>query len=116
MLNILEILEMRREFINGILVIGLIYGINYVVQNLIVFTINEKYENEIKDQNENEIKDDSEDKILDDCDLQLEKLDELEDDKKKLLDNKMEYLMNLNNKLENIKTMLQDIKGRLHNK
>lgn len=107
MLNILELLEMRKEIINGIFVIGLIYGINYFVKNLIVFTINEN-----KQENQNEIKEDLvEGETLDECDVQLSELCSKEE-----LDSKKEYLMNLNNKLLDIKKMLQDIKDQLHNK
>ena len=96
MLNVLELLEMRREIVNGILFIGLIYGINYFVKNKIIFTVDEN---------------------VDECDIQL---NELDNDNlgysKSELDDKKEYLMNLNNKLMDIKKMLQDIKDKLNNK
>ena len=36
MLNVLELLEMRKEIVNGILFIGIIYSVNYFLKSLIV--------------------------------------------------------------------------------
>lgn len=86
MLNVLELLEMRKEIVNGILFIGIIYSVNYFLKSLIV-------------------KDENLDENLDENDIQLNELE-----------NKKEYLMNLNKKLLDIKYMLQDIKDKLNNK
>jgi len=97
MLNVLELLEMRKEIVNGILFIGIIYSVNYFLKSLIV-------------------KDENLDENLDENDIQL---NELENDtvySKVELENKKEYLMNLNKKLMDIKHMLQDIKDKLNNK
>ena len=90
MLNVLELLEMRKEIVNGILFIGIIYSVNYFLKSLIV-----------KDEN----LDENVDENLDENDIQLNELE-----------NKKEYLMNLNKKLLDIKYMLQDIKDKLNNK
>ena len=108
MLNVLELLEMRKEIVNGILFIGIIYSVNYFLKSLIV-------------------KDENLDENLDENDIQLNELEndtvyskvELENDtvySKVELENKKEYLMNLNKKLMDIKHMLQDIKDKLNNK
>lgn len=98
MLNVLELLEMRREIVNGFLFIGIIYSINYFVKNVIV-------KNENMDEN------------VDNCDIQLNELDNNNTVySKDELQDKKEYLMNLNNKLMDIKHMLQDIKDKLNNK
>lgn len=94
MLNVLELIEMRREIMNGVLFIGLIYGINYFVKNIIISTVDEN---------------------VDECDIQLESINENDDLVVKLQDKK-EYLILLNNKLEDIKIMLQKIKNDLNNK
>ena len=102
MLNVLELLEMRREIVNGFLFIGIIYSINYFVKNVIV---------------KNENMDENMDEKLDDCDIQLNELDNNNTVySKDELQDKKEYLMNLNNKLMDIKDMLQDIKDKLNNK
>ena len=94
MLNVLELLEMRREIVNGFLFIGIIYSINYFVKNVIV-------KNENMDEN------------VDNCDIQLNELDNNNTVySKDELQDKKEYLMNLNNKLMDIKHMLQDIKDK----
>lgn len=125
MLSILELLEMKKELINGVFVISLIYGINYFVKKLIVFTINDnditedvRYDNTDGVQNDNteDVQNEINEEYVDECDLQLNNLDEFHDKTRDELDSKREYLMNLNNKLVDIKKMLQDIKDQLNNK
>ena len=106
MLNVLELLEMRREIVNGFLFIGIIYSINYFVKNVIV-----------KNENMDENMDENVDENVDNCDIQLNELDNNNTVySKDELQDKKEYLMNLNNKLMDIKHMLQDIKDKLNNK
>lgn len=133
MLSILELLEMKKELINGVFVISLIYGINYFVKKLIVFTINDnditedvrydntedvRYDNTdgVRYDNTEDVQDEINEEYVDECDLQLNNLDEFHDKTRDELDSKREYLMNLNNKLVDIKKMLQDIKDQLNNK
>lgn len=117
MLSILELLEMKKELINGVFVISLIYGINYFVKKLIVFTINDNdITEDVRYDNTEDVQDEINEEYVDECDLQLNNLDEFHDKTRDELDSKREYLMNLNNKLVDIKKMLQDIKDQLNNK
>ena len=96
--NILILIEMRKEIVNGVLFVGFIYCINYFINNIIIKT-NEPINDDLIEQNDDliEKKDDS---------CQKNKMDELR--------NKKEYLMELNNKLEHIKDILQNIKNDLN--
>jgi len=109
MLTVFELVEMQKELFNGFLFIGLIFSINYFIQNLINSKTNENViENEDDNVDENVIEnedDNVDENVIENTNYSKDELQE-----------KKEYLMRLNKKLGDIKDMLNDIKNQLNNK
>jgi hypothetical protein len=121
MLTVFELVEMQKELFNGFLFIGLIFSINYFIQNLINSKTNENViENEDDNVDENVIEnedDNVDENVIENEDDNVdENVIENTNYSKDELQEKKEYLMRLNKKLGDIKDMLNDIKNQLNNK